>query len=195
MQDWDAAYRRGETPWELGEPAPPLLDLARDHLSRLGRVLIPGCGRGDDALAIASLGANVTGWDLAPTAIAAAQERARVGSLPATFVVRDALHPTAANAGTFDTWIEHTFFTALAPERRPQYAAAAATLLRPGGLILGLYYCDDVTGGPPFAIREEELRALVAPAFHVVTLATATNSADRWAGRELAAVLERRADH
>jgi SAM-dependent methyltransferase len=136
----------------------------------------------------------VTGWDIAPTAIAAARERAGVRGVPAEFAVRDALHPTAADAGTFDTWVEHTFFTALAPEQRPEYVAAAATLLRPGGLILGLYYCDGVTGGPPFAIPEEELRALVAPDFHVVKLATAANSADRWAGRELAAVLERRGD-
>lgn len=89
--------------------------------------------------------------------------------------------------------IEHTFFTALPPELRPRYVAAAERLLRPGGLILGLYLIGEEEGGPPFAVTEPQLRSLFAPAFEVVRLTPAANSPARWAGRERVAVLERRA--
>lgn len=190
--DWDAAYRSGATPWELGQPSPPLVDIVTAYRARLGHALVPGCGRGDDALYIASLGVDVSGWDSAPTAIAAARERARAQGLAADFAVRDALAPDPTAAQTFEAWIEHTFLTALPPEARPRYVAAAATLLRPGGLILGVFFVDETPGGPPFAIAEAGLRALFAPAFRVVSLALATNSPEPWVGREMAAVLERR---
>lgn len=193
MHDWEAAYQRGETPWELGQPAPPLVDLVTAYRDRLGRVLVPGCGRGDDALYVATLGATVTGWDSAPTAIAAARERARAQGRAVAFAVRDALNPEPADAGAFDTWIEHTFFTALPPSLRPRYVAAAARLLRPGGLILGVYLLGKEEGGPPFAVTEAQLRTLFTPAFQVVTLAPAANSIGMGVGRELVAVLERRA--
>jgi hypothetical protein len=106
-------------------------------------------------------------------------------------MMRDALDPEPGDAGTFDTWIEHTFFTALPPELRPRYIAAAAALLRPGGLILGVYLRGEEEGGPPFAVTERQLRALVAPAFRVVTLELAANSTGRWAGRALVAAFER----
>ncbi len=193
MYEWDAAYQRGETPWELGQPAPPLVDLIVAYRERLGHALVPGCGRGEDALYVASLGATVAGWDIAPTAIAAARERAREQGRTVEFAVRDALTPRPDEAGRFDTWIEYKFFTALPPELRPRYVAAAATLLRPGGLILGVYLLGEEEGGPPFAVTERQLRALCAPAFQVVTLTPAANSVGSWVGRELMAVLERRA--
>lgn len=193
MHDWDAAYRRGETPWELSQSPPPLVDLLLAHRDRLGRALVPGCGRAEDALYAASLGATVTGWDIAPTAIAAARERAVTRGLAVEFAVCDALHPASAAAGAFDTWIEHRFFTALPPALRPQYFEAAATLLRPCGLILGVFLVGEEEGGPPFAVGEAQLRSLIAPAFRVVTLARAENSIGMGVGRELVAALERRA--
>lgn len=193
MQDWDALYRIGDTPWELGGPSPPLVDLVHAHRARLGRVLVPGCGRGDDALYVATLGADVSGWDPAPSAIAAARATAQGHRLSVAFDRRDALIPAPDTTDLFDTWIEHTFYCALPPDRRPRYAESAASWLRPGGLILGVFMIGDRAKGPPYGTTEEEVWDVFAAHFHLVSLIPTTNSPGMWAGREIAAVWERRA--
>ena len=69
MTDWDALYRKGETGWDKGEASPVLIQwLAKNRPT--GRWLVPGCGRGHDARALAESGAGeVVGLDLAPTAV------------------------------------------------------------------------------------------------------------------------------
>ncbi len=191
MQDWDTQYRTGDTPWELGAPAPPLIDLLDTYRDGLGRALVPGCGRGADALYAASLGADVTGWDLSATAVAAARAEAKGRGLTATFVPRDALAPEAADLGAFDTWIEHTFFCALPPELRPRYIEAAAAILRPGGLLLGVFFVGDTAGGPPYGATIEDLGALFTPRFRPLRHVPATTSPGMWAGREVVAAFQR----
>ena len=64
MTDWEARYQAGETPWEKGEAAPPLIEL----LGKLekpawgrGPILVPGCGFGHDVRALsAALNVAVT---------------------------------------------------------------------------------------------------------------------------------------
>ncbi len=70
--DWEARYQSGDTPWDKGRAHPALLEwLANNSLT--GRVLVPGCGVGHDVRAIAAQpGTDVTGLDLAPSAIASA---------------------------------------------------------------------------------------------------------------------------
>lgn len=192
MLDWEAQYRKGETPWELGQPSPPLVDLVNAHRARLGRVLVPGCGRGDDALYVATLGADVTGWDPAPSAIAAARAAAQRQGLPVAFDARDALAPAPGDVGAFDTWIEHTFFCALPPELHPRYAESAAAMVRPGGLLLGIFVLDGRPGGPPYSTTSADLLALCGPWFDLVSATPATNSPGMWAGRETMLAFARR---
>jgi 2-polyprenyl-3-methyl-5-hydroxy-6-metoxy-1,4-benzoquinol methylase len=72
---WDASYHDGAAPWDLGRPQPVLVRLAAE--GRLaGAVLDAGCGTGENALHIASLGLPVLGVDVAETALAIAREKA-----------------------------------------------------------------------------------------------------------------------
>ena len=192
MLDWEAQYRAGDTPCELGRPSPPLVDLVDAYRACLGRVLVPGCGRGDDALYVATLGADVSGWDPAPSAIAAARAAAQGQGLPVTFDVRDALAPELRDVGAFDTWIEHTFFCALPPESRPRYAESAAAVLRPGGLLLGIFVLDGRPGGPPYSTTSADLLTLFRPWFDLVRATPAMNSPGMWAGRETMLAFARR---
>ncbi len=189
--DWESRYASGNAPWELGQASPPLLGLVRLYRDRLGRALVPGCGRGDDALAVAALGigkhdVDVTGWDIAPTAVASALER----NLAVAFEVRDALDPAAtlADAGRFDAWIEHTFFCAIPPDLRPRYVEQAARLLHPDGLLLGVFYIGDRAKGPPYGASEDELRRLFSAHFPSLQIAPTTNSTGMWAGQEVTLV-------
>ncbi|MFN5868275.1 MAG: thiopurine S-methyltransferase, partial [Akkermansiaceae bacterium] len=51
MTDWNQRYELGDTPWEKGHAAPPLLELLEKMDPSIwgeGAVLVPGCGTGHD---------------------------------------------------------------------------------------------------------------------------------------------------
>ena len=76
--DWEANYQRNETPWEKGAPSPGLVDFLRTEPVR-GRVLVPGCGFGHDARALAATADEVVGIDIAPLAVKGARASPSVG--------------------------------------------------------------------------------------------------------------------
>src|ERR1700730_15034887 len=55
---WDASYHDGPAPWEIGGPQPLVMRLASEGRFA-GTVLDAGCGSGENALHIASLGLPV----------------------------------------------------------------------------------------------------------------------------------------
>lgn len=69
----------GTTPWDVGTMQPPLQDvMPRTDIGfeKKGHALVPGCGRGYDAVFLASLGYNTTGVDISPIAVSKANESA-----------------------------------------------------------------------------------------------------------------------
>lgn len=158
---WDERYRRGDTPWDKGEPAPGLVDFLRHEQYVPGTVLVPGCGRGHDCRALAEHGFQVTGLDVSETAIAAARRL-----VPGVnFVVGDFL----THEGRYDWLFEHTCFCALDPGLRDAYVAAAARVVRPGGWLLGIFFDVEMEDGPPFGATRDELRARFAPWFMLLS--------------------------
>jgi SAM-dependent methyltransferase len=83
-------HGRHAPPWDIGRPQPAFVRLA-DQGRLTGRLLDAGCGTGENALLAASRGADVTGIDVAPTAIAQARAKASERGLTARFEVADAL--------------------------------------------------------------------------------------------------------
>src|SRR5262249_26782222 len=72
---WDASYHDGPAPWDIGRPQPAIVRLASKG-GFAGAVLDAGCGTGENALHIASLGLSVLGVDVAETALAIAKQKA-----------------------------------------------------------------------------------------------------------------------
>jgi len=180
--DWQSRYEQHDTPWDQGAPAPELVRyLGTGSIS--GRVLVPGCGRGHEVLALAARpGCAAGGLDLSSTALAEASKNARTRGLVAEFVTGDFFRLPPAMAGTFDWLVEHTCFCAIAPKLRPDYVRAAAGALREGGRIFGIFYLTpDVESGPPFAVSREELAALFDPHF---VLVEERNPRESFPGRE-----------
>src|SRR6201998_4044737 len=71
---WDASYSDGPAPWDIGRPQPAIVRLASKG-GFVGVVLDAGCGTGENALHVASLGLSVLGIDVAETALAMAREK------------------------------------------------------------------------------------------------------------------------
>lgn len=183
---WSTLYRTGDTRFDKGRVAPPIARMARDGDLPRGRILVPGAGRGHDALALAQLGFMTTAVDLAPEACEAAVAEARTLGVPLEVRCEDALVETLrARRGQFDAIVEHTFFCAIDPALRPEYVEACADLLRPGGVLAGLFFVLGRPGGPPFDVTETEIRGLFGTRFALERLRPAPDSFPERLGREL----------
>ncbi len=185
--DWSARYAAADTPWDNGAPHPELSLRLQD--GRLApphdgaRVLVPGAGRGHDAIALARRGWDVTAVDIVGALEAeVAPPLAKLGS---RFMVADVLgmdHPHA-----YDLVWDHTFFCAIHPEQRAEWGAQAGRLLKPGGHYAALVFPvgrPAEAGGPPFGMDCEALRSALGRLFHTRESEPATRTLKRRQWRE-----------
>lgn len=187
ITDWNQAYQENFTPWDKGLPSPPLVEWLASH-TLAGRVLVPGCGVGHDVAHLVSRGIDAHGLDIAPAAVARAKER--YPQLADRFVCSDLFE----FQGQYDAIVEHTCLCALPPEWRTKYREAVASLLKPGGLLVGVFFInpemDPGESGPPFGISPEELAALFAPRFQVLESEVPAAAYPGREGRECLRVLQ-----
>ncbi len=160
-----------------------------------GDVLVPGCGFGYDAAAIAAAGASrdVLGIDIVPAAIdRAIALHARAGL---RFALADYF---ATPPGSCDWIFEHTCYCAIDPSRRGEYVEAAWRALRPGGKVLAVFFLtpwdedEDQEQGPPFGTTIEELDARFARRFELVESVRPQAAYPGREGRELFRLLGRK---
>jgi len=167
--DWDEIYRKGEVFWNKGAPSPPLIQYLERHQVR-GRAMVPGCGHGHEVALAVSHGIDAIGLDIAPTGIAEA--RALYPKIAERFVVGDAFNPAAELRGAFDMILEHTCLSGLPPSMRADYRRGLDLMLKPGGLIIGVWFInpdlDPGEEGPPYGISVPDLTALFAEGYEIV---------------------------
>lgn len=154
---WDASYQDGPAPWDVGRPQPAVVTLASAG-AFAGAVLDAGCGTGENALHVASLGVSVLGVDVAKTALAAAQDKAAERGLDAEFAPADALALERLGR-TFDTVLDCGLFHALSTDERPQYVAGLASVTGNGGTVYVLCFSEEGPDTGPHPVTKDELRA------------------------------------
>jgi len=161
MTDWENCYLEGNTPWDKGVPSPPLSAWVLKYRPE-GRALVPGCGIGHDVVMLASIGMDALGVDLSKTAVQRAQ--AAHPDHSDRFHLGDLFDLPSEWSGGFDYVFEHTCLCALPPDLRRAYEQSVALLLRPGGLLVGVWFInpdmEPGESGPPFGISLEELHEL-----------------------------------
>ena len=195
--NWEERYRAGDTPWDKGATAPPLIEYLEQQTLK-GRVLVPGCGLGHDARYLAQHAQEVIGLDISVTAI----DRARQFPQPANlrFQTGDFFNLPGSFNASFDSIFEHTFLCALQPERRSEYVQIAHQLLKPGGRLIAIFYTviDKLNAGnegPPFSISPTEIDQLFE---HTFSTRAAWHPQQRFIsrcnGEEQMRVLQRRSD-
>ncbi len=198
--DWNASYRAGQTPWDKGAAAPPLLEwLEKPTHHFAGDVLVPGCGFGHDVRAIAATqqAQQVLGLDLSEAAVAQARQYPAVGE--ESYVEGDLFALPPDFHERFDWVFEHTCFCAIDPARRTDYVSAVAGTLRTGGHLLAIFYLRPYAGGeapppgggPPFGTTLEELDGLFAERFYLVETWKPTRAFPGREGREIVRLLRR----
>lgn len=168
---WDAVYApdAAPPPWDIGRPQPAFVRLAdRGLLS--GRLLDSGCGTGENVLLAAARGAEATGVDISPQAIARARDKAAERGLTARFEVADALRLGQLGM-TFDVLIDSGVFHIFDDADRGRYVASLAAVLPPGGRCYLMCFSDRQPGTVgPRRVRQDELRAAFGDGWEVASI-------------------------
>jgi SAM-dependent methyltransferase len=156
-QPWDASYAGDPAPWDIGRPQPAVLRLADEGVFA-GAVLDAGCGTGENALHLASLGLNVEGVDVAQTAVSIAREKAVARGLDAEFRVTDALHLHRLGR-RFETVLDCGLFHSFDRDERREYVASLASVTSSGGHLYVLCFSDLGPDTGPHPVSQLQLRA------------------------------------
>jgi SAM-dependent methyltransferase len=169
---FERLYAEGEAgtavvPWVLGEPNESLVEWAGGLEGTGRRALVVGCGTGEDAEYLAGLGFAVTGFDIAPTAIAAARERHPDSAV--VYQVADLLNLPAAWSGAFDLVVEIYTVQPLFGEVRVRALASLHGPVAPGGTLLVISWAADADNPErdpammPWPLTRAELDAAAGP--------------------------------
>ena len=150
---WDASYHDGPAPWDIGQPQPAIVRLASAG-GFAGAVLDAGCGTGEHALLVASLGLSVLGVDVAETALAIARKKAADRGIEVEFAVADALQlerlgrrfETVLDCGLFHTFDDD--------DERTRYATSLASVTEHDGTLYVLCFSDDGPDTGPHPISQ-----------------------------------------
>ncbi|MGZ3143883.1 class I SAM-dependent methyltransferase [Lentzea chajnantorensis] len=145
-------------PWDKNTPQPHLVEWA-DGVDGTGRTaLVVGCGYGRDSEYLATLGFDVTAFDISPSAIAAT--RARFPQTKVSYEVADLLAPPAAWHRAFDLVVENMTVQALPVALHAQATGRVASLV--GSTLLVLAVARDEgpePDGPPWPLTPAEVEA------------------------------------
>ena len=158
---WDASYHDGPAPWDIGQPQPTIVRLASKG-GFAGAVLDVGCGTGENALHLASLGLSVLGVDVAETALAIAREKADERGIKVEFAAADAFQLERLGR-MFETVLDGGLFHTFNGDERTRYVASLASVTEHAGTLYVLCFSDEGPDTGPHPVSQEELRAAFNP--------------------------------
>ncbi|HEX7305851.1 class I SAM-dependent methyltransferase [Lentzea sp.] len=145
-------------PWDKAEPQPHLVEWASGADGTGRTALVVGCGYGRDSEFLASLGYEVTAFDISPTAIAAVQ--ARHPDSVVTYVAADLLDPPAEWHRAFDLVVENMTVQALPVDLHARAIGQVAWLTGSTLLVLAVAREEGpAPDGPPWPLTPSEITA------------------------------------
>jgi SAM-dependent methyltransferase len=174
-----------EIPWNIESPPKALVELVESGKVQPCKTIDLGCGAGNDAVYLASVGFDVTGVDISPSAIALAQANAKQKGVTCRFMAADFLGGLAEISETFEFAYDWSLLHHVFPNDREQYVETVHRLLVPGGKYLSVCFSERDTGfGGTGRFRttsigtelyfssEDELRDLFGLYFEITMLKT-----------------------
>lgn len=183
---WSSKYEASDTGWDTGGITTPLKTYFNQLTDKSLQILIPGCGNGYEAEYLHNMGFNVTVLDLSEHPLQNLKKRCP--TFPSGSLIQgDFFNPTALEfKGKFDLIIEQTFFCALNPNLRNDYAKQIHRLLKPNGKLIGLLFNIELYHDhPPFGGSKELYKPIFEPYFEFKVFEEAYNSIAPRKGNEL----------
>lgn len=187
---WDERYLHNETGWDMKQVSPPLKGYIDTLANKDLTILIPGCGNAYEAEYLLSKGfENVTLIDFSKVVTARLKEKYKGQYI---HIVNENFFD---HSGKYDLIMEQTFFCALNPSLRRNYAEKCYQLLNNGGKIAGVFFNKKFTPSePPFIAGDEEYQNLFEQKFTFFKFENCRNSIESRMGYELFFEFEKKPD-
>lgn len=170
LQRWDSRYRRDGSPgWDTGRPSTNLQKVLTDELVKPCRAAVLGCGTGNNAIYLARQGFDVSGVDIAPTALDLARVKAKQAGVEVNWLLADVTR--APKVRPFSFIFDRGCYHGVRQSDAAGYVATLRQLTHRGSriLILAGNANEEQHYGPP-RVKEEEIRRDFAEGFRIVEL-------------------------
>lgn len=179
---WDNQWKKQETGWDIGYVSPPIETYFNEVENKEAKILIPGCGNAYEAEFLLQHGfKDITILDIAPKAVETLQEKFKNHS-----EIKVVCDNFFEHEGNYDFIIEQTFFCAISPLLRKDYAKKAAELLNENGRIVGVLFSKVFDKpGPPFGGTKPEYQFTFKTYFEIEKMEDCYNSIPPRQGNEL----------
>jgi thiopurine S-methyltransferase len=179
---WDNKYKANKTGWDLGEISPPLKTYFDQITNKDLKILIPGGGNSYEAEYLIDNGfKNVCVVDLSLTALE--NIKTRVPNFPKSQLIHANFFELDI---AFDLVIEQTFFCAIDPDLRENYALKMKELLHENGKLVGLLFDAELNEDhPPFGGSQQEYKGYFESHFEMDIFEMCYNSYHNRNGMEL----------
>lgn len=179
---WAKRYQAKQTGWDIGYASTPIKNYIDQLENKDLKILIPGAGNAYEAAYLFDNGfKNTYVLDIAQEPLDNLKKRSEV--FPENQLINEDFFNHKV---TYDLIIEQTFFCALSPELRANYAKKMHELLHKNGKLVGLLFDFPLTEkGPPFGGSTAEYLRYFEPYFHIKVLAKSYNSIKPRQGNEL----------
>ena len=191
-KDWERHYEEKDLRWDLNEVAPPFTHLWQERKIPPCNAIVPGCGAGHEVIFLAEQGFYVTAVDYTLGATKLLKENLGKKNLMGEVLRQDFFKLEIKHNESFDLMLEHTFFCAINPDKRQMYVETAGRILKPEGLLVGLFYETNEEGGPPFNTQKKDIEKNFSGQFSVESLSKTPHSAEQRKGKEWLAILKRK---
>jgi len=187
---WNNRYLNHETGWDIGYISTPLKEYF-DQIEDIDKkILIPGGGNSYEAEYLHNKGfKNVFVIDIAPLPLDNLKKR--IPDFPTHHLLLGDFFDLQ-HREYFDLIIEQTFFCAIHPSLRKEYAKKCHSLLNKTGKICGLLFDAPLnTDRPPYGGNKKEYTGYFKDLYQFTVFDKANNSIPPRSGRELFIILEK----
>ncbi len=186
---WEHKYENQQTGWNIGYISTPIKTYIDQLKNKEISILIPGAGNSFEAEYLYHKGfKNTTVLDIVKQPLLNLKKR--VTDFPEDQLIQVDFFE---HKGSYDLILEQTFFCALDPLLRKDYAEKMSELLNKNGKLVGLLFdfaLDE--SGPPFGGSISEYKKTFQDYFEIKNLNRSINSIKPRQGRELFIIFEKK---
>jgi methyl halide transferase len=170
MEHWDSRYRAGDLPWDTGRPSAELIRRLQQNPVKPCRAIEFGCGTGSNAVWLALQGFDVTGIDISPLAIAAANDRAKHAGVSVRFLCADVTEMPDLGP-PFEFFFDRGCYHAVRRVGATAFLKALEKATEPGaiGIVLTGNSKEERKPGPP-VVSEQTIRDELGRSFEILSL-------------------------
>jgi len=186
---WSSRYKNNDVAWDMGEVSLPLKEYFDQLTDKSISILIPGCGNAYEAEYLLQKGfKNITLVDISPVLVNKLKKQfSDFLNKEINIICGDFFALTQA----FDLIVEQTFFCAIDPSLRTEYANKMHDLLNANGKLIGVLFNRTFDAGPPFSGSKTEYNLLFKNKFQIKIMDECYNSINPRKGSELFVILQK----